>query len=202
VSLDGSVTARILIAAGVILCGCHRSVSTSGNEGVRHEVKDTTAVTIRNAKVAAFFRDTAPSMTMGGRGRTNLLEVRAERTALRATIERHRELWRSAKPANYGFLLRVSCFCPGPRGWLWVEVRGLKAVRAWDRNGGALSLTDWNTISIDDLYDNLERGVDRDGEVQIDFDSRWNYPSYVRTNAARVPDSWSILDARALRPLP
>ena len=152
--------------------------------------------------MAAFFRDTAPSMTMGGRGRTYNLQVPAERTALRATIERHRELWQSGKPANSGFLLRVSCFCPGPRGWLWVEVRGSKAVRAWDRNGAAVSLTDWNTISVDELYDNLERGVDRDGEVQIDFDPRWNYPSYVRTNAARVPDSWSILEARALRPLP
>ena len=152
--------------------------------------------------MAAFFRDTAPSVTLGGRGRTYSMQAPAERTALRATIKRHRELWQRAKPSNYRYLLRVACFCPGPRGWLLIEVRGLKAVRAWDRNGDAVPLTDWNTIGVDDLYDNLERGLDRDGEVQIDFDPRWHYPAYIRTNVLRLPDSWSILEARALRPLP
>ena len=82
-----------------------------------------------------------------------------------------------------------------------MEVRSGKLVRAWDTYGRSVPLTDWNTVSIDGLYDNLERGLDNNGEVQIAFDPRWHFPRYFRTAGLRMPDSWSITEARALRPM-
>jgi len=82
-----------------------------------------------------------------------------------------------------------------------MEVRSDRPLRAWDRTGNAVSLTDWNTLSIDGLFDNLERSADRDGLVQVAFDPRWHFPAYVRTVALPGPDAWAIIEARALRPI-
>jgi hypothetical protein len=97
--------------------------------------------------------------------------------------------------------LRVGCFCPGARGWQLMEVRIGEPLRAWDRTGRSVPLTDWNTVSIDRLYDNLEQAVDRDREVQIAFDPRWHFPTYIRTRAMLGPDAWSNTEARAFRRL-
>ncbi len=110
-------------------------------------------------------------------------------------------LWRAGSPRDYRFLLRVACFCPGVRGWLLMEVRSDRPLRAWDRTGNAVALTDWNTLSIDGLFDNLERSADRDGLVQVAFDPRWHFPAYVRTVALPGPDAWAIIEARGLRPI-
>ena len=82
-----------------------------------------------------------------------------------------------------------------------MDVRSGQPLRAWDRTGRSVALTDWNTLSIDGLYDNLEQWADRGGSVQIDFDPRWHFPRYIGTNAARGPDAWSVTEAQALRPL-
>lgn len=82
-----------------------------------------------------------------------------------------------------------------------MEVRSGQPLRAWDRTGRSVSLTDWNTLSVDALYDNLERWAARDGTIQIDFDPRWHFPRYISTNAARGPDAWSVTEAVALRPI-
>jgi hypothetical protein len=194
------------IALGVIPIACHRHVPVERQTEVHREVRDSTkVVTIRDTatrdtSVPVFFRDTAPSIAFHSEGRTFNLQTVTERESLRAAIRKERELWRSRKPRDYRYLLRVGCFCPGPRGWLLMEVRTGQPLRAWDKTGRAASLTDWNTLSIDDLYENLEKWSDRNAEVQIAFDPRWHFPSYVRTSM-RVPDAWSITEARALRPL-
>jgi len=198
------------IALGVIPLACHRHAPVQRQPEVRREIKDTTRVVpirdttsvlaIRDTSVVVFFRDTAPSLALSGRGRTFKLEAAEARQALRTTVRKERELWRSSKPRDYRFLLRVSCFCPGTRGWLLIEVRSGQPLRAWDRTGRSAPLTDWNTLSIDGLYDNLEHAADRDGGVQIAFDPRWHFPAYIRTNAARVPDAWGITEVRAFRP--
>ena len=82
-----------------------------------------------------------------------------------------------------------------------MEVRSGQPLRAWDRAGKSAALTDWNTFSIDGLYDNLERSMDREGEVQIAFDPRWHFPKYVRTRALPGPDAWSITEVRGFRPI-
>ena len=77
-----------------------------------------------------------------------------------------------------------------------MEVRSNQALRAWDRTGRSVALTDWNTLSVDGLYDNLEHWADRDGTVQIDFDARLHFPTFIGTSAARGPDTWSVTEAR------
>lgn len=189
------------IALGVLPVACHRRAPAPPQRqpDVRREVRDTTRfLAIRDTTVVVFFRDTAPNV-VGARGRAFNLQKPEGRQALRATIRKERELWQSSKPRNYRFLLRVGCFCPETRGWLLMEVRTGEPLRAWDRTGRSVALTDWNTLSIDGLYDNLER-ADRDGVVQIDFDPRWHFPTYIGTSAARGPDTWSTTEARALRP--
>jgi len=193
------------IVLGIIPIACHRHAPAERQKVVNREVKDTTRVVttrdtvIRDASIAVFFRDTAPAV-FNSPGRTYNLQTLAERERLFAAIRKERELWRSAKPRDYRYLLRVGCFCPGTRGWLLMEVRAGQPLRAWDRTGRPASLTDWNTLSIEVLYDNLERWFDRNSEVQIAFDPRWHFPSYIRTSM-RLPDSWSVTEARALRPI-
>jgi hypothetical protein len=169
---------------------------------VPREVKDTTTVTgPRDASVLIFFRDTAPSGVQSARVRTFDLRRTEERQDFRTTIRKQRGLWRSRKPGAYRYLLRVGCFCPGARGWQLMEVRSGQPLRAWDRTGRSVPLTDWNTVSIDRLYENLEQSVDRDRQVQIAFDPRWHFPTYIRTTAMLGPDTWSNIEARALRRL-
>src|SRR5215210_6448510 len=139
------------IALGAIAVACHQSAPPPARDDnppdVHREVRDTTrVVAIRDTSVVIFFRDTAPNSVLGTRGRSFNLQKPGERESLRTMVRRERELWRSTKPRDYRFLLRVGCFCPGTRGWLLMEVRSGQPLRAWDRTGGAVALTDWNTL--------------------------------------------------------
>jgi len=149
--------------------------------------------------IAAYFRDTAAATVFSAEGET--FKVPAQRKRLRATLKRERALWQAARPNDYRFLLRVECFCPGTRGWLLMEVRDAMALRAWERTGQPAAVTDWNTFSIDGLYEILERELDTNGEIQTAFDARWHFPKYVRTRMLPGPDAWSITEVRALRPI-
>ena len=82
-----------------------------------------------------------------------------------------------------------------------MEVRSGQPLRAWDRAGKSAALTNWNTFSIDGLYDNLERSADINGQVQIAFDSRWHFPKYVYSVVLPGPDAWSTIEVRGLRPI-
>jgi len=198
------------LALGIVLLACHSSRPAQKNPGVTTVARDTTTVsrdttrvvTVVDRSVAAFFKDTTPSQIFYARGRIFRPKEPTLRKELVATLKRERALWRSKKPSHYKYLLRVACFCPGTRGWLLVEVDNARVLRAWYPSGKSAELTDWNTISIDALYDNLDHAGDNNFEVQIDFDPRWHFPTYIRTSGARMPDSWSIIDARALRPIP
>jgi hypothetical protein len=174
---------------------------TAAVDRVVQDTVGTGQVSKETTGIVAFFKDTAGVSALGAEGRTFKLQTSAQRQSLRATLRREYELWQARKPDNYRYLLRVGCFCPGTRGWLLIEVRPNQPLRAWDRTGKPVSLTDWNTLSIDDLFANLERSISRDREVQIDFDPRWHFPKYVRTIVLPGPDSWSVIDARELRPI-
>jgi hypothetical protein len=179
---------------------CHRSPRAQQDIDVDRDVRNTTREDLNRDSVAVFFRDTSPSSVFSSPGRTFTLQTPRERQALRAIIKKERDLWRSSKPGDYRFLLRVACFCPGTRGWLFIEVRESQPLRAWDTRGRSAAIMDWNTFSIDTLYDNLERSAERDAEVQIAFEPRWHFPTYIRTRAGQVPDGWSIVEARGFRP--
>ena len=199
------------LALGVVLLACHRNRSAQRNTGVTTVTRETTTVSrdttrvvvpVVDRSVTAFFKDTTSSNVFYARGRIFKPQESTQRQSLRTTLRKERELWRAKRPNHYQYLLRVACFCPGPRGWLLIEVENARVLKAWYPSGKSAELTDWNTISIDALYDNLEHAGDNNFEVQIDFDPRWHFPTYVRTSGARMPDSWSIIDARALRPIP
>jgi hypothetical protein len=182
-----------LLALGFLPVACHGAVPVKKNAGVGPVVQDT-------AGVVPFFKDTALVTVSSAEARTFNLQTPGQRDSLHAALRKERELWRASSPLGYRFLLRVGCFCPG-RGWLLMEVRRSQPLRAWDRAGRAAALSDWNTFSIDGLFDNLERSVDRDGVVQVAFDPRWHFPAYVRTVALPGPDAWTIIEARGLRPI-
>lgn len=176
--------AGLLLVGGILSVACHR----------RPNVK-----TDLNTGVTSLFADTTIAKTFPTAGRT--FRLPEQRHSLEATLRRERALWQSVKPRDYRFLLRVGCFCPGTRGWLLIETRSGESLRAWDRTGKAAALTDWNTLSIDGLYDNLERTAAAKGEMLIEFDPRWHFPTYVRTVFLPGPDAWSIIEALALRPI-
>lgn len=196
------IALSVLSALGVIPTGCHKAAHVQRNSDVAPVIKDSARVApLIDPSVIALFNDTAGARVFPAEGQIFKLQTPAQHQSLRATIRKERELWQAGKPRDYRYLLRVDCFCPGTRGWLLMEVRSGQLLRAWDRTGKSVGLTDWNTVSIDGLYDNLERSADINGEVQIAFDSRWHFPRYVRTTALPGPDSWSITEARALRPI-
>jgi hypothetical protein len=182
------IGARIRIAlAGLLVLSpmtvaCHKTASVRTNGG-------------------PVVKDTIPANVLAAEGRIFQLQESGQREAFRATLRKERELWQARKTRDYRFLLRVACFCPGMRGWLLIEVRDGRPVRASDSAGKSVAITDWNTFSIDGLYDNLERSVDGSREVRIAFDPRLHFPTYVRTTALPGPDAWSIVEVREFRPI-
>ena len=192
-----------LLVLGVFPVACHRAARVRSDSDVGPVIKDTTHVVapITDRSVVAFFRDTGAVIVLSTEGQTFELRTPRQRQFLRAALRKERDLWQARKPRDYKFLLRVGCFCPGTRGWLLMDVRSGQPLRAWDRTGKSAALTDWNTLSIDGLYDNLERTADINGEVQVAFDPRWHFPRYVRTTALPGPDMWSVVDVRGFHDL-
>ena len=193
------IRARIRIAfAGLLVLAffpvaCHRTAPVQRKTG-GPVVKDTTGV-------VPLFKETALTSVSPAGARTFKLRDPRQRDSLRALLRRERDLWRANNLRDYQFLLRVGCFCPGIRGWLLMEVRSSRLLRARDSAGKSAALNDWNTLSIDGLFDHLERTVDIDGVVEVAFDPRWHFPAYVSTVRLPGPDTWGIIEARGLRPL-
>ena len=186
---------------GVVVLACHHNAPSTNNGGVSTTKKDTTdVVAVVDRSVVAFFKDTAPARIFHPEAKEFNLQIPAQRQALRATIRKERELWRARRPREYQFLLRVDCFCPGTRGWMLMQVRNGQ-LRAWDRTGKSGALTDWNTLSMDGIYDNLERTAEANADVLIAFDPSWHFPAYVRATFRPGPDAWSIIEVRGFRPI-
>ncbi|HJP60984.1 MAG TPA: DUF6174 domain-containing protein [Gemmatimonadaceae bacterium] len=188
-----------LIAVAMSLLACHRHTT---HEDVQPPPNDTRRVVDDapgDPAIAALFSDTTPSNAIP-EGRDYRVQNAAERQALQATLRRERALWQAAKPAAYRFLSRSDCFCPGPQGWLLVEVRPGQLLRAWDKRGRVVDPRQWYTFTIDNLFDNLERVNDQQSQVQIAFDQRWHYPRYLRTSMI-FPDGWGVTQIRGFHPL-
>lgn len=151
--------------------------------------------------IASLARDTLDGAFQPSRARSFDLRRKSDRDSLRATLARERSLWRARRPRDYRFLLRVDCFCPGRKGWLLIEARGGHPPRAWDARGRPTPYNDWDTFTVDELFDKLRQSVDRNGTVEIAFDSRWHFPAYVRTVMLPGPDMWSIVELRSFRTL-
>lgn len=188
-TLDTMASARPLLL-GCFIVACQRTMP----------VTPVSAQEIGRRSVIAFFKDTGRVVTFPD-ARTFTLQTPAQRDSLRAALKRERTLWRAVSPPDYRFLLRTECFCPGMPGWLLMEVRSGKLLRAWDRTGKPFRLSDGDTFSIDGLFDYLERSADRDAQVRVHFDPRWHFPTYVYSNTPPGPDMWMVIEARGLRPI-
>lgn len=199
-----SLDRRFLL--GLVLIACHRHAVQKDNpperETVNRETVDrvSTDRAIVDPKIAAMFKDTAPSNALGAEGKTYNVQRTAERQALNNVLTRERRLWQAGKPANYRLLFKAECFCPGPQGWLLMEIRTGRPSRAWDNTGRPATRNDWTQFSIDQLFDGFNRPNDQLSQVQIAFDERFHYPRYLRTSMI-FPDGWSILQIRALQPI-
>jgi hypothetical protein len=178
-----------LLALECLPAACH-------GQGSRAKKDRSTPVVVRDTALVNAFKDTAVSSFAPPGARR--FSLPAQRDSLLALLKRERKQWRARNPQDYRFLLRVGCFCPGPRGWLLMDVRSGQPLRAWDRTGKAVALEDWNTFNIDRLFDNVERSAGQSRAMQIVFDPRWHFPSYVYTSA-QMPDTWGIIEARGFR---
>lgn len=190
------VTAVIGLSISGFLAGaCRRTAPVKSDAQVARVVRDT-------ATVVAVLDEPARTRVSFPNARAFQLREPVQRDSLRATIRRERQLWRAGNVRDYEFLLRVDCFCPGKQGWLLMEVRSGRLVRASDNSGKSVPLNDWNTLSFEGLFDNLERKADIDGVVEVAFDTRWHFPAYVNSIALPGPDRWAIIETRGFRRLP
>ena len=193
------MVARVPIALACLAVACHRAAPVQENHPVRRVVTeraDTARVTV-----------TTPPPALGdervlGREAGFSFKTPDQRDSLRAVLNRERELWRASAPRDYRYELKVGCFCPGVRGWLTIEVRAGKPLKASDAAGKTVPITDWNTYSIDGLFEHLEGFADRRAGVQVSFDPRGHFPSYVSASFLPGPDMWTVVEARGLRPIP
>ena len=181
------IRARVLLFLCFFPAACHRPVPVKQNPPARRAPPVVAQDTLRTQQLGAphAYDFRTPDQT----------------DSLRAVVRRERALWRATSPKDYRFLLKVGCFCPGTRGWLVMEVRSGQPLRAFDAAGKPVPLTDWNTLSVDGLFDNLERSAERRGQVQFDFDPQWHFPTYVYTSVFPGPDMWGVVEARGLKPL-
>ena len=99
---------------------------------------------------------------------------------------------------TYRFLGRVSCFCPGQRGWTAIEVKDGQLSSAIDERGRVVPLTDWTVFTIDKWFQDLEQMADRVSSASVAFDAQWHFPAYV-TTAHQMPDGWGIHEIRGFR---
>lgn len=190
-----------LVVGSIAIFACHRRAP---NDDVVQPPPVNETRHVDNAPVdpaiAALFKDTAASNAFVTEGRDYRVQSATERQALMAAVKKERGLWQAARPAGYRFLMRTDCFCPGPRGWLLVEVRANQPLSAWDRTGRRLNAREWYTFTIDELYDNLERVDSQQSQVQIAFDPHWHFPRYLRSSMI-YPDGWGITQIRGFKPL-
>ena len=195
----------------LVLIACHRHAVQNDNpverEKVVRETVDRKTVDEKpvergkaDPKIVAMFKDTTRSTAFSAEGKTYNVQKPAERQAFRNALNRERRLWQTAKPANYRVLFRSDCFCPGPQGWMVLDVRPGRPSRAWDKTGRLSARNDWTQFNIDQLFDSFNRDNDQLSQVQIAFDERWHYPRFLRTSMI-YPDGWSIIQIRALQAL-
>jgi hypothetical protein len=152
------------------------------------------------SEVLAAFRDTSTTQFPPAGAREYDTRRPAQRDSLRAVLARQRAEWTAMRPSAYRMLVRASCFCPGQRGWVLVESRDGKPSRVWTRTGAVVPLSEWSVLDVDRLYDSMQHSVETNSWIVVAFDARWHFPSYVRSSMPPLPDTWSIIEARALGP--
>jgi len=119
-----------------------------------------------------------------------------QRDSLRTALRGERTLWRGSSPRTIGFwsARRVSA---GVRGGS-IEVR--RASSAGVDRPQICPVERLGYVSIDGLFDFLERSADRDAEVRSVSTPAGTFPR-TSTPAPCRPDMWAVIEARGLRPM-
>jgi hypothetical protein len=132
----------------------------------------------------------------------NILESGTE-----ADVRDHRRRWDQLSLADYTFDFIRSCFCGGPAGdTIRIVVRGDSIVSATNLSpqNPPQPLPDSWSVTIDDLFDELQQAIDRDAdEFNIEFDPQYHYPRNVTIDYIKnaIDDEMSFKITR-FQPLP
>lgn len=127
----------------------------------------------------------------------------AEREALVREAASRRAAWRALGIAHYRLRVAVGCFCPWPDTPAIVEVENGVAVQLRDTTGhGFGKLREpWSLYTVETLFDAVEQGARRDDIIEVTYDPRYGYPTYIH-GIARIglPDNWFWVRAAELTP--
>jgi len=140
---------------------------------------------------------TAPSDTPPPPRRTVIPTDRplntAERDSIVSEMRAHRAAWRARGIADYRIRVTVGCFCPWPQTPAILEVRRGVAVGLRDTTGRAFGplREPWSIYTVEGLFDAVEQGARRDDILEVTYDARLAYPTYIRGDAKLgLPDDW------------
>ena len=177
---------RIFLSAAILLAGCHPAPPPPA--------PPPPAVTVRI--------DSTPSIR---RARSDTALTAAEREAIVREAQTRRAAWRARGIADYRIRIAVGCFCPWPSTPAILEVRRGVAVGLRDTTGrGFGKLREpWSIYTVEGLFDAVEQGARRDDVLDVTYDPRWGYPTYIHGDARlRLPDGWFWMRATELTPRP
>lgn len=139
------------------------------------------------------------------RTRTDTALSAAEREAIVGDAQARRAAWRARGIVNYRIRVMVGCFCPWPQTPAILEVRRGVAVGLRDTTGrqfGALR-EPWSKYTVEGLFDAVEQGARRSDVIEVTYDARFGYPTYLRGDAKLGRyDDWFWVRATELTPQP
>jgi hypothetical protein len=129
----------------------------------------------------------------------------AERDSIVREAQAHRAAWRARGVVAYDIRVSVGCFCPWPQTPAILEVRGGVAKALRDTTGRPFGRVrePWSNYTVEGLFDAVEQSARRSDVVQVDYDARLGYPTYIRgTGRLGLPDNWFWVRATELTPRP
>ncbi len=129
----------------------------------------------------------------------------AERDSIVSEVQAHRAAWRARGIADYNIRVTVGCFCPWPQTPAILDVRRGVAVGLRDTTGRALGplREPWSIYTVEGLFDAVEQGARRNDVIEVTYDTRLGYPTYIRGQARLgLPDNWFWVRATELTPRP
>lgn len=139
------------------------------------------------------------------RTRTDTGLSAAEREAIISEAQARRAAWRARGIAEYRIRVAVGCFCPWPKTPAILEVRSGVAVALHDTAGRAFGAVrePWSRYTVEGLFDRVEQGARHNDVIEVTYDRRFGYPTYVRgDNKLGRFDDWFWVRATELTPRP
>lgn len=112
--------------------------------------------------------------------------------------------WRRSGPTRYVWRVRRDCYCSGATLDITVENHRVADVKVADPGSASSYPPDaaqQDALTIDNLFDNMDRTIEGGDAVYAEFDPVLGYPRRVQLTS-RLPDGWDTFDTIDLRPMP